>query len=191
MSGVSVTRQRTTWSFLLGALLVLIGLVVLGNAVIATTVSVLFLGWMLLLAGIAGLVAAVVTAGSGGVWSTAIGGGVCFVVGLMCLRHTDAAAVTLTLIMGALFLLSGLVRLVAAGASAEYRWPLLFSGAVSTLLGLVVLLNLFDASRALLGVMLGIQTVVEGLTLIVVGRVAVLVDSSEELSYGAPGRNLT
>jgi uncharacterized membrane protein HdeD (DUF308 family) len=186
MSGVSVTRQRTTWTFVLGTLLVLIGLVVLGNAVTATAVSVLFLGWMLLVAGIAGLVAAVVTAGSGGGWSTAIGGGVCLVVGLMCLRHTDAAAVTLTLIMGALFLMSGLVRLVAAGASAEYRWPLLFSGSVSALLGLVVLLNLFDASRALLGVMLGIQTVVEGLTMVLVGRVAVQAEPSEELSYGRP-----
>jgi len=186
MSGLSVTRQRTGWSFFLGALLVLIGLVVLGNAVIATTVSIVFLGWMLLIAGIAGLVAAVLSVGSGGVWSAAIGGGVCFVVGAMCLRHTDAAAVTLTLIMGALFLLGGLVRLVAAGVSPEHRWPLLFSGAVSTLLGLAVLFNLFDASRALLGVLLGIQTVVEGITMILIGRVTVMAEPTEDLAYGRP-----
>jgi membrane protein HdeD len=186
MSGLTITRQRSGWSFALGALLVLIGLVVLGNAVVATTVSVVFLGWMLLLAGIAGLVAAVVNIGSAGMWSAAIGGGVCLVVGLMCLRHTDAATVTLTLIMGALFLLSGVVRLVAAGASTEYRWPLLFGGAVSAVLGLAVLLNLFDASRALLGVMLGIQTVVEGLSMILVGRVTVVADGADELAYGRP-----
>ena len=186
MSGISVTRQRTTWSFVLGALLILIGLVVLGNAVVATTVSILFLGWMLLIAGIAGLVAAVMAVGTGGVWSSAIGGGVCFVIGLMCLRHTDAAAVTLTLIMAALFLLSGLVRLIAAGATVDYRWPLLISGAVSTVLGLVVLFNLFDASRALLGVMLGIQTVVEGVTMILVGRVTVVAEPTDELAYGSP-----
>jgi uncharacterized membrane protein HdeD (DUF308 family) len=117
-------------------------------------------------------------------WSSAIGGGVCLVVGLMCLRHTDAAAVTLTLIMGALFLLSGVVRLVAAGATTEYRWPLLLSGAVSAVLGLAVLLNVFDASRALLGVMLGIQTIVEGLSMILVGRVTVVAAPDEELAYG-------
>jgi len=149
-------------------------------------VSILFLGWMLLIAGIAGLVAAVLAVGSGGVWSSAIGGGVCFVIGLMCLRHTDAAAVTLTLIMGALFLLGGVVRLVAAGASGEYRWPLLFSGAVSAVLGLIVLFNLFDASRGLLGVMLGIQTIVEGVTMILVGRVTVVTEPSSELAYGRP-----
>jgi uncharacterized membrane protein HdeD (DUF308 family) len=184
MSGLVVTRQRSGWSFALGALLVLIGLVVLGNAVVATRVSIVFLGWMLVVAGVAGLVAAVVTAGSGGMWSSAIGGGVCLVVGLMCLRHTDAAAVTLTLIMGALFLLSGVVRLVAASATTEYRWPLLLSGAVSAVLGLAVLLNIFDASRALLGVMLGIQTIVEGLSMILVGRVTVVADPAEELAYG-------
>src|SRR5688500_3295649 len=101
MYGISVSRERTASSFLLGALLVLIGLVILAHAATATEVSIRFLGWMLLFSGVAGLAAAVfgVMSRGAGAWSAAVGGAGCFVAGLMCLRHVDLAAVTLTLII--------------------------------------------------------------------------------------------
>ena len=182
MSELALTRSRTVGSSVAGALLVLIGLVILGNAVVATTISVRFLGWMLLLAGIVGLVAALVTSREGGSWSTAVGGSLLLVVGLMCLRNVEAAALTLTLIAGALFLLTGVLRLVAAVGRPDHRWTLLFAGVISTALGLAVLLNLFTASYALLGVLLGIQAVAEGLTMILLGGLTL---STVESDHGA------
>ena len=182
MSELALTRSRTVGSSVAGALLVLIGLVILGNAVVATTISVRFLGWMLLLAGIVGLVAALVTSREGGSWTTAVGGSLLLVVGLMCLRNVEAAAVTLTLVAGSLFLLTGVLRLVAAVGRPDHRWTLLFAGAISTVLGLAVLLNLFTASYALLGVLLGIQAVAEGLTMILLGGLTL---STVESDHGA------
>jgi uncharacterized membrane protein HdeD (DUF308 family) len=52
----------------------------------------------------------------------------------------------------------------------EARGLLIVSGIVSVVLGLFVLFNLASATLTLLGVLLGIQTVVEGLTLLVAGR---------------------
>jgi len=173
MSSFALTRSRTPWSVALGAVLVVIGLVILANAVVATRVSVQFLGWMLILAGVAGLVSALIGIRSGGFASNALGAGVFLVLGLMCLRNVEAAAVTLTLIAGSLFLLTGIVRLLAAAVSEGHRAVLLLSGALGTALGLAVLLNLFDASYALLGILIGIQTLGEGLTMILVGGITV------------------
>jgi uncharacterized membrane protein HdeD (DUF308 family) len=116
------------------------------------------------------LVAAVFRIGKGGFWSVALSGGVLTVLGLFFLRNTHAAALTLTLIAGTIFLASGIVRLVASAADPEYRVPLLLGGVVSTILGLIVLFNLFDASYVLVGVLLGIQVLVDGLSMILVGR---------------------
>jgi uncharacterized membrane protein HdeD (DUF308 family) len=162
--------RRTGWDVVLGALLVIGGLAILGDAAFATEVSVKFIGWVLLIVGLLGLGAAVFRIGKGGFWSVALSGGVLTVLGLFFLRNTQAAALTLTLIAGTIFLTSGIVRLVASAADPEYRLPLLFGGVVSTGLGLIVLFNLFDASYVLVGVLLGIQVLVDGLSMILVGR---------------------
>ena len=49
---------------------------------------------------------------------------------------------------------------------------LLLGGVVSLALGLIVLFNLVDASYNLLGLLLGIQVVAEGLAIMVFGREA-------------------
>jgi uncharacterized membrane protein HdeD (DUF308 family) len=170
MSETFLERHRTGWDVVLGALLVIGGLVVLGHAAFATTVSVLFLGWMLLLAGVVALIGSLFRIGEGDFWSAALSGGLLAVLGLMILRNTEAAALTLTLIAGALFLVSGIVRLVVGVETPECRIPLIFGGVISAGLGLIVLFNLVDASFVLLGVLLGVQALVDGITMMLIGR---------------------
>jgi uncharacterized membrane protein HdeD (DUF308 family) len=181
---VLVSRSHGSWDVLLGALLAVVGLVILGNAVIATRVSVAFLGWVLLLAGVAELASAVAHIRSGGFWSPAIAGGFSLTVGVMFLRHTEAAALTLTLIAGSLFLTTGVVRLTAAIGDRQNRWSLLLSGAGATVLGAIVLFNLFDASYSLLGALLGIQTLVEGIAIMLLGRLTVRTSSDVPVLAG-------
>jgi uncharacterized membrane protein HdeD (DUF308 family) len=173
MPDVALTRSRTTWSTVLGGALVLVGVVVLANAAVATRVSVQFLGWMLVISGVVGLLAALGGLRSGVSGSHAVGAAVLLALGLMCLRNVEAAAVTLTLVAGTVFLLGGLVRLVLALADPARRIALVISGVVSTALGLAVLLNLFEASYALLGVLIGIQLLAEGITMVLVGGITV------------------
>ena len=166
----ATTRGRTTGDLVIGGLIVLVGLIILGDVAVATTVSILFLGWVLLIGGVIGLVGSLVLIGKDGFWAGALGGGLLAVMGLVCLRHTEAAAVTLTLVAGAMFLVSGLVRLAAASQVHEGRVALLLGGGVSTLLGLLVLFNLVTASYGLLGVILGIDALAEGISIMLVGR---------------------
>lgn len=173
MPDALIERRRTGWDVAIGVLLVIAGLVILGHTVLATAVSVLFLGWLTLISGLVAVVGALFRIGRGGFWSTALTGGLLTVLGLMFVRNPDVAALTLTLIAGALFLASGVTRLVAAFHDDAYRGALLLSGVVSTILGLLVLFDIFEATFTLLGVLLGVQALLDGITLILVGRVHV------------------
>jgi uncharacterized membrane protein HdeD (DUF308 family) len=170
MSVAQFEVRRTGWDVVIGALLAIGGLVILANAAFATQVSVLFLGWMLVAAGVLALAASFFRIGKGGFWAEALTGGLLGVLGLFILNNTGVAAVTLTLLAGTVFLAGGVVRLVVAAGEREYRVPLIFGGLVSVALGLIVLFNLFDASLVLLGVLLGIQVLVDGIMMMLIGR---------------------
>jgi uncharacterized membrane protein HdeD (DUF308 family) len=164
------TKSRTTGDLVIGALVVLLGIVILAHTYIATTVSLLFLGWLLFAGGVVTLAATLFRIGKDGFWVGALGGGLMTVLGLVFLRHTQAAAVTVTLVAGAMFLTTGIARLAAAFSMPEGRIPLLLTGGVSTVLGLIVLFNLVTASLTFLGLILGIETLSEGLAIMIVGR---------------------
>ena len=134
MSDLGLERRQTVWDLVLGAVLVIAGFVVLGHTVLATAVSVLFIGWFTLVSGLVALLAALFRIGRGGFLCTALSGGLLTVLGLMFVRNPAAAALTLTLIAGSLFLVSGVTRLVAAVQDDAYRWALLFGGIVSSVL---------------------------------------------------------
>jgi uncharacterized membrane protein HdeD (DUF308 family) len=94
------------------------------------------------------------------------------VLGVVFLRHTTAAALTVTLVAGALFAAIGIARLAAAFSFPEQRVSLVFGGVVSLALGLIVLFNLAEATYTLLGILLGIQVVTEGIAIMIFGREA-------------------
>jgi len=175
-TGVAVQRRRTGWDVAMGILVIIAGLVVLGNVVIATTVSVLFIGWTAIIGGVVALVGAFMRIGKGGFWPIALGGALLLALGLLLVRRPEVGALTLTLIAGALFLVGGITRIVAAVEQPGDRAMLLFSGIVSTLLGLIVFFNIWEATLTLLGILLGIQALTEGITLLLFGRLHVDVD---------------
>jgi uncharacterized membrane protein HdeD (DUF308 family) len=167
---VQLERSRSGWDIVLGVLLVIAGFVILGNAAFATAVSVFFLGWMAVIGGIVALVASLFRIGRGGFWPALISGSLLLVIGIVILRNPAASVVTLTLLAGTLFLVGGIMRLVAAFQVDQNRGIMIFSGIVSLGLGLIVLFNLFAASLTLLGVLIGVQALMDGITLLALGR---------------------
>jgi len=55
-------------------------------------------------------------------------------------------------------------------AVPEHRWGLLVGGLASVVLGVIVLFNIVTATFTLLGVLVGVQTLVDGFTLMFLGR---------------------
>jgi uncharacterized membrane protein HdeD (DUF308 family) len=186
MTGLLVERRRTAWDIVWGVLVVLAGVLILAHVAIATVVSVLFLGWFALIGGVFALVGAAFRFRRGGFWGTAIGGGLLVVLGLMLLRHPGIGALTLTLIAGALFLAAGIVRIMAAVETPVGRGPLLFSGVVSAILGLIVLFNIWTASLTLLGLLLGLDMLFDGISMLLYGRLHV-----RPIEAGAPRQGVT
>jgi uncharacterized membrane protein HdeD (DUF308 family) len=167
-----MVKGRTGLDLVLGGLQVLVGLVILGHTATATTLSLLFVGWLLFATGVFVLALSLFQIGKDGFWSGFLGGGLMTVLGIVFLRHTTAAAVTVTLVAGALFTAIGIARLAAAVSYPEQRLPLLLGGVVSLALGLIVLFNFVEATYTLLGILLGVQVVTEGIAIMVFGREA-------------------
>ena len=166
----TLERRRTGVDIAVGILLLIAGVILLGNVVFATVVSVLLLGWTALISGVALAVQTLIRIRSGASWTVALGGVVLAVLGLFILRNAAIGALTLTLLAGSMFLTTGLVRVFGAAVVPGARVPLFVSGLVSAGLGLWVLLNLTTATLTLLGTLLALQTLLEGVTLLVVGR---------------------
>jgi membrane protein HdeD len=165
-----LTVRRTGWDVLLGLLLIAVGVVILGDVVIASVLSVLFVGWTMLIGGAAIVIGSLFRIGEDGLWLGLFGGALTLVTGLVFVRYPGATLLTLMLVTGALLILGGLVRIVTAFSEPGQRLVLLISGALSVILGVLLLDQWPKSALWLLGTLLGIQLVVDGLLLIVLGR---------------------
>lgn len=167
---MTLERSRSGWDIVWGVLLVIAGIAILVHAVAATAISVFFLGWLAVIGGIVGLVAGLFRIGKGGFWPAIISGALLLVLGVVILRNPAVSVVSLTLLAGTLFLMGGVLRIVAAFQVDQNRGVMIFSGVVSLALGLIVVFNLIEASFVLLGTLLGVQAIVDGITLLILGR---------------------
>jgi membrane protein HdeD len=165
-----ITIQRTGWDVVLGLVLVLTGAVVLGDVVLASVVSVLFLGWTLLIGGAIGAVLGVFRLRKGASWAAVLSGATSFVIGLVFVRNPGVTLLALSLAVGAVMISGGIMRLFAGTSAPESRLLLVISGGLSIVLGLMILNRWPSSALWLLGTLLGIQIILDGILLIVVGR---------------------
>jgi uncharacterized membrane protein HdeD (DUF308 family) len=163
-------RSRPVWGIVLGALMVLAGLVVLGHVLLATVVSVIFLGWFAVLGGLAGIVASLFHLGKPGFWPTLLGGALALVVGIAFLRRPGQGAAALTLLLGSVLLVGGVTRIVGGiGERHESRVWIIANGVITLLLGLLILFGWPGSTLWVLGTFLGVDLIVEGVTFIGLG----------------------
>jgi uncharacterized membrane protein HdeD (DUF308 family) len=99
-----------------------------------------------------------------------LGGLLALVAGLVLVRNPEATLLALSLAIGAVMLLNGVFRLVSAVRNDEARVAMACSGLFSLLLGLLVFTQWPTSALWLVGALLGIQLLVDGATLIIVGR---------------------
>jgi membrane protein HdeD len=168
--GLVLERRRTGWDVLFGALTVVAGAIVLGHTTLAGTISVLFVGWMLLVAGSV-LVGAALLGWTDPTRRFNLAFGV--LVGLLgagFVANPGAALATLTWVAGSLLLLGGVLRLVLAFQPGSPTGVLLYGGTVQAVLGLLLLLAWPGSARWFLGTALGVQLLVDGASTMLIGR---------------------
>jgi uncharacterized membrane protein HdeD (DUF308 family) len=170
-SGLQPLRAKSGWIVALGVIYVIAGFVALGSVILATVATVFVVGIMMLIAGVAEVINAfqIKTWGKFLLWLLL---GVLYIVaGFVTLENPLLAAALLTLLLGVTLVASGIMRIVLAFSMKEgapWIWVAL-SGAITLLLGIVILAHWPVSGLYILGLFLGIDLVLAGASWIAVG----------------------
>jgi uncharacterized membrane protein HdeD (DUF308 family) len=166
-AGMEEVRKSWGWLLGLGILLIVLGIACVGTARTATTVSILVFGWILLFSGVAWFVGAFQAWSWGGVFLYLLNAIIRGVTGYFLVRHPDAGAEAVTILLASLFVVGGIFRMVAAGLIQFPRWGwTALAGAVAVILGFTLLRNWPTSSTFFIGLAIGIDLILDGSALV-------------------------
>jgi uncharacterized membrane protein HdeD (DUF308 family) len=159
-------RKDWGWVLALGCLQIVPGLLAVSFAVTSTFASVVTFGVLLLIAAAIQVGAAICAREWKGFFLLLLLGILYAVAGFVTLFHPIAAAEGLTLMLAAAFLVGGVFRIVVAVVErfASWVWVLL-NGVVTVLLVIAICRQWPVSGLWVLGMFVGIELVVNGLTL--------------------------
>jgi uncharacterized membrane protein HdeD (DUF308 family) len=166
-AGMEEVRKSWGWFLVVGILLVILGLVCVVKAQTATTFSILALGWVLAISGVMWLVNAFRALTGYGFFLYLVNALIRGVTGYLLIRHPDAGAAGITMVLAVLFIVGGLFRIVGASVIKFPQWGLtVFSGLVAVVLGVYLLTTWTAASTYFIGLAIGIDLALDGGALI-------------------------
>lgn len=163
-STVAPLRAKWGWIVALGVVYLITGFIALGSMFIATVASVLLVGVMMIIAGVAEVISAFQMKSWGKFLIWALLGLLYILAGFVTFENPLLAAVVLTLVLGASLVVSGIVRLFLAFSMKRgsfWGW-VAFSGVITLLLGLLILARWPINSVYILGLFLGIDLIMAG-----------------------------
>ncbi|MCA6115586.1 HdeD family acid-resistance protein [Bradyrhizobium sp. WSM 1738] len=163
-SDTAPLRAKWGWIVALGVTYVIAGFIALGSVALATFVSVLVVGVMMIIAGVAEVISAFQIKSWGKFLLWALLGVLYIFAGFVTFQNPLLAAVLLTLILGAALVVSGITRIVLAfSMKRETPWIwVALSGVITLLLGVLILLRWPVSSLYILGLFLGIDLIMAG-----------------------------
>ena len=163
-------RGHWPWLVVLGAALIVLGLLALGSPWVATLATAVVIGVLLLVSGIAETVGALWSRGWNGFILHLLSGVLSLVVGLLVLRAPGDAVLALTLLLACLLTAGGIFKVVVALTTrfAAWGWPLA-SGIIDLILGVLIGLEWPASGVWVLGVFIGISLLFRGVNWIGLG----------------------
>lgn len=164
-TGIEEVRKHSTWFLVLGIALVIVGMIAIGYAVEMTIVSVMFLGWLLIIAGVFQVVHGFKHRPWSGFFINLLAGVLYAVAGMVMITNPRLAAVTLTLVIAIVLIVAGVFRLfVAFSTPLHHRGWLILNGAISILLGLMIWDAWPVSGLWVIGLFIGIDMIFDGWT---------------------------
>lgn len=164
-------RKHRTWIMIYGVLLILLGALAIIVPGVATIAAKTLLGWLLIASGAIGLFT-VFTAGvsaPGFIWNllTAV---LYLLAGVALLANPVAGVLTLTIIIAAYLIATGLAKIVLAFRYRQdipkaWGW-MLFSALVDIALGVLIVSGLPGTAVWVLGLLVGIDLFLTGIALV-------------------------
>lgn len=162
--------KNSTKLMLLGAVTILFGVIILGNAALASLAVVTLTGGVLLVGGGIQIVAGFSMSSPGGKLFAWLMGALMVFLGWSFLSNPLEGVVSLSMLILILLAAGGVVRIFFAwrARTTSFFWPMLISGVLSVLLAAYVL-SIPEATMILLGTLLGVEMLLNGLGAVLFG----------------------
>jgi uncharacterized membrane protein HdeD (DUF308 family) len=157
-------KKHWGWYMAVGIALIVIGVLAILSQTAATFASIAVLGAFVFIAGIMQIVGAFWTRGAGNVILLLLVGVLDIVVGLMLWQHPVAGALTVTLLLAALFVFGGIFRFISALWLKFPQYGMAaFSGIVTFILGLLLWNQWPNSALWFIGFAVGLNFIFAGL----------------------------
>jgi uncharacterized membrane protein HdeD (DUF308 family) len=162
-AGSDQVRKSWSWFLVLGILLIILGVVCVVKAQTATTFSILVFGWVLAISGVLWLVNSFFAWTWHGFFLFFLNAIIRGVTGYLIIRHPEAGAEGVTMLLASLFIIGGLFRAVGAGAIRFPRWGwTVLSGLIALAFGIYILATWPATSVYLIGILIGVDLIFDG-----------------------------
>ena len=163
---------REHWKAFLfeGILLAILGLAAVIVPPLASLAVTIFLGWMFLVSGIAGLVVSFWARAMPGFWWSLISAALAVLAGGILLARPMQGVLTLTIVIGAYFLAEGVTTIMYAlehrkELSGRWSW-LLIAGLMDIIIAFFIIAGLPGSAEWAIGLLVGINLLFGGASLI-------------------------
>jgi uncharacterized membrane protein HdeD (DUF308 family) len=165
--------KMSNWILLtvLGVISIIAGVLALLNPFPASLAAVQLAAWAFLIIGAVQIFEAFSAESWGGkLWSLLLGV-VAVLVGINLLGRPLAGLVTLTVVIGTMLIVSGIFKFIVGWRihKTEYKAAVLVSGAVSLIIGLIIMSNFPASAATSLGILLGIELISNGISATALG----------------------
>jgi uncharacterized membrane protein HdeD (DUF308 family) len=153
-----------------GIVLAVLGLAAMIVPPLASLAVTIFLGWMFLISGVAGLIATFWARQMPGFWWSLFSAALAVLAGLVLLARPMQGVLTLTIVVGAYFLAEGVATIMYAlehrrELSERWSW-LLVSGLLDILIAFLIIAGLPGSAEWAIGLLVGINLVLGGASLV-------------------------
>lgn len=158
-------RRLWGWMLGIGIVLAMLGAAAIVDSVTASIVSIVLFGWLLIVAGIIGIVHTLRHCKSSHFALHLLDTVFALVVGVMLVLNSLAGLLVLTLLLAIYFIVTGVYRIGFALTmhGAGSGWPLL-GGIITLLLGILVWAHWPMAALWIIGLFIGINLLITGLS---------------------------
>lgn len=160
----------TNWILMLivGIISIILGIVALANPFAASMTATLIAGWSFIFLGALQIYASFGAPSTGAKIAGVLFGLLALGIGVHIVARPLEGLISLTFAAGILFLVSGALKawFGLTGAEGRARMALLFSAAISIVLGVMVMSNFPQSAAVLLGVLLAIELISSGISAI-------------------------
>lgn len=167
-----VQSVREHWMLFLieGIVLVVLGVLAILVPMVATIAVAILIGWLFFISGIVGLITTFMMRNAPGFWWSLLSAVLGIIVGIALLSRPVLGAISLTLLLTVFFIIEGVASIMYAMEHKKEltgRWTwMLVSGIVDLFLAFIILTGLPGTAAWALGLLVGINMLFGGTSLI-------------------------